>query len=276
MGPFPGDRWYKWNQEPAQGVREETNILTFKGKTAIVTGAGQGIGEGIAGALVSLGARVALVDMDEARVSKVAAVLAGDGTSAQAYVGDIRDAEFLADAVGQILEKWGQIDVLVNNAGVIRDNLLGNISEEDWDTVLDVNLKGTFLCCRAVVPHMKERQYGKIVNIASRSALGNVGQANYSASKGGVISFTRTLALELAKYGINVNAVSPGFIDTPMTRGLPAKARERLLRMQPSGKAGAPEDIANAVCFLASDAARFITGQVLNVDGGRSCGLLGL
>lgn len=202
--------------------------------------------------------------------------LTRDGHSARAYAGDIRDAGFLSDTVKDILRQWGQIDVLVNNAGVIRDNLLANISDEDWDTVLDVNLKGTFLCCRAVVPSMKEREYGKIVNIASRSALGNIGQSNYSASKGGVISLTRALALELAKYGINVNAVSPGLIDTPMTRGLPAKALERLLRLQPAGKAGKPEDIANAACFLASDEAGFINGQVLNVDGGRSCGLLAL
>lgn len=226
--------------------------------------------------LGSLGARVAIVDVDETLVGETAAELTGCGYNAQALAGDIRDRAFLADTVADILRRWGQVDVLVNNAGVIRDNMLSNVSDDDWDTVLDVNLKGAFLCCQAVVPHMRERQYGKIVNIASRSALGNVGQVNYSASKGGIISLTRTLALELAANHINVNAVSPGLIDTPMTRKLPSKVKERLLRLQPGGKSGSPEDVAHAVCFLASDAAAFITGQVLNVDGGRSCGLLTL
>ncbi len=178
--------------------------------------------------------------------------------------------------VAQVIEKFGSIDVLVNNAGIIRDNLISNISEQDWDQVLDVNLKGAFLCCQAVFPILKSQRSGKIVNIVSRAWLGSIGQANYTASKGGLVSLTRSLALEFARFQINVNAVAPGLIDTPMTQGMPTEGRERLIRMQPTGKMGKVEDIAAAVAFLASDDAEFITGQVLHVDGGKSCGLLSL
>lgn len=241
-------------------------------EVAIVTGAGQGIGAAIARELAAGGAYVALVDVNEEAANHVA----GELKQAQVFSGDILDADFLQKTIETILSDQGRIDILVNNAGIIRDNLLMNISEEDWDAVLDVNLKGAFLCCKSVVPAMKKQTRGRIVNIASRSWLGNIGQANYAASKGGLVSLTRTLALELAKDQINVNAVAPGFIDTPMTQKLPDKVKERLLRMQPSGQMGTVEDIAAAVAFLASEKARFITGQILHVDGGKSCGLLAL
>jgi NAD(P)-dependent dehydrogenase (short-subunit alcohol dehydrogenase family) len=189
---------------------------------------------------------------------------------------DVADKVQVQGLMTLVRDEFGRLDVLVNNAGIIRDGWLSKLEEADWDAVLAVNLKGPFLCCQAALPLLRESASGAIVNIASRSWLGNPGQANYAASKGGLVSLTRTLALELARYRLRVNAVAPGLIDTPMVQSMPAEARERLLRMQPTGQMGRPEDIAAAVAFLASDDAAFITGQVLHVDGGKSCGLLGL
>jgi NAD(P)-dependent dehydrogenase (short-subunit alcohol dehydrogenase family) len=256
--------------------RGVVDMIDFSGKTAIVTGAGRGIGGAIAVTLADLGASVALVDVDVDAVTNTSANIDGTGATAAGFAGDILDVDFFAGVVDNVIERWGTLDILVNNAGVIRDNFIENIDEEDWDTVLGVNLKGAFLCARAVVPHMKEREYGKIVNIVSRAWLGNPGQSNYSASKGGLVSLTRTLALELARFQINVNAVAPGLIDTPMTQSLPDHVRERLIKAQPTRRMGSADDIAAAVCFLASDRSRFITGQVLHVDGGKSTGLLSL
>ncbi|MFQ5511109.1 MAG: SDR family oxidoreductase [Candidatus Krumholzibacteriia bacterium] len=251
-------------------------MIDLKDKTAVVTGAGQGIGAGIASALAKAGAAVALLDVDGGAVETLAGRIGTGGAEVRACAADVLDKEALSGLVDTLQSDWGQIDILVNNAGIIRDNLIENIDEGDWDAVLGVNLKGAFLCSQAVVPHMKQRRYGKIVNIISRSWLGNVGQSNYAASKGGLVSLTRTLALELARDGINVNGVSPGMIDTPMTRALPARVVDRLLATQPMGTMGTVDDIAGAVCFLVSDRARLITGQILHVDGGKSCGLLSL
>jgi NAD(P)-dependent dehydrogenase (short-subunit alcohol dehydrogenase family) len=251
-------------------------MIDFNGKTAVVTGAGRGIGGAIAVAMADLGAAVALVDLDEETVANAASNIRDAGDAAQEYAGDILDTGFFEHVVADATSRWGAVDILVNNAGIIRDNKLENISDDDWDAVLDVNLKGAFMCTRSVVPQMKERKYGRIVNIVSRAWLGNPGQSNYAASKGGLVSLTRTLALELARHGIAVNAVAPGLIDTPMSRSLPEKILERLIKMQPTGNMGSVEDIADAVCFLASDRARFVTGQVLHVDGGKSTGLLSL
>lgn len=251
-------------------------FMRNKDKVVIVTGAAKGIGAAIASCFAKNQAQVALVDIDEGALKDCCETLSEQGCTVKAYAGDILDSDFLADLVSKVVGDWGHIDVLVNNAGIIRDNFVGRITEEDWDAVLDVNLKGSFLCVKAVLPQMKEQQYGKVVNIASRAWLGNVGQANYSASKGGLVSLTRTLALELARFQINVNAVAPGLIDTPMTRKLPEEVRQKLIQLQPTKKIGSVDDIAEAVCFLASDQAQFITGQVLHVDGGKSCGLLSL
>lgn len=251
-------------------------MIDFSGKTAIVTGAGRGIGAGIAQTMARLGAAVVLVDVDAEAASGQAESIVAGGGMAGAQTGDVLDKSFLDRVVAETLQRWEKVDVLVNNVGIIRDNYLENITEADWDLVLDVNLKGAFFSCQAVAPTMKERRYGKIVNIISKAWLGTVGQTNYSASKGGLVSLTRTLALELAPYEINVNGVAPGLIDTPMTRNLPEKVKERVIKMQPTGKMGTTDDVAAAVCFLASDLAGFITGQILHVDGGKSCGLLSI
>ncbi|MEK6706143.1 MAG: 3-oxoacyl-ACP reductase FabG [Bdellovibrionota bacterium] len=249
----------------------------FSGQVVAVTGAAQGIGAGIAGRFASLGASVALIDMDSAALKATASSFKGNSKEQMfAFTGDVAKKDDVTAVVGSILKKFGKLDVLVNNAGIIRDGFISSISEEDWDAVINVNLKGAFLLCQAVFPAMQARLSGKIVNITSRSWLGNIGQSNYSASKGGMVSLTKTLALEFARYNINVNAVAPGLIDTPMTRGMSDKARERLLKMQPTGKMGSVDDIAAAVTFLASEEAGFITGQVLHVDGGKSCGILSL
>lgn len=251
-------------------------MIDFSGKTAIVTGAGRGIGAGIAQTMAKLGAAVVLVDVDAEAASGQAESIVAGGGMADAQTGDVLDKSFLDRVVAETLQRREKVDVLVNNVGIIRDNYLENITEADWDLVLDVNLKGAFFSCQAVAPTMKERRYGKIVNIISKAWLGTVGQTNYSASKGGLVSLTRTLALELAPYEINVNGVAPGLIDTPMTRNLPEKVKERVIKMQPTGKMGTTDDVAAAACFLASDLAGFITGQILHVDGGKSCGLLSI
>jgi NAD(P)-dependent dehydrogenase (short-subunit alcohol dehydrogenase family) len=249
-------------------------VITLRGRTAVVTGAARGIGEAVADAMASLEAVVVAVDRDADALETARAALAGRGAKVHAFAGDIVDAAFVDRVVAEAGRVAGGVDIVVNNAGIIRDGLVERITDEDWDAVLDVNLKGAFHLCRAAVPVMKARGGGKIVNVVSRAWLGNRGQANYSASKGALVSLTRTLALELAGHNIQVNAVAPGFIDTPMTRTLSEAVRERLISLQPGRRLGTVEDVAAAVCFLASDRAGFITGQVLHVDGGKSAGTL--
>jgi 3-oxoacyl-[acyl-carrier protein] reductase len=169
-----------------------------------------------------------------------------------------------------IKDVHGRLDILVNNAGIIRDALVTEMSEEDWDAVLDVNLKSQFLCCQQAASMMIEREYGRIINISSRAWLGGFGQANYSASKGGVVSLTRALALELARHNVTVNAVAPGLIETDMFRNFRQDVQERLIAMQPTGRVGRPEDIANGVLFFASDASSYVTGQTMHICGGKS------
>ena len=245
-------------------------------RVVVITGAGQGIGAAIARRFAEQGLNLALVDVNADHLRELAGSLENSGCAVLPICADVADKEQVGRLFAQVAETYGGIDVLVNNAGIIRDNLISNISEQDWDQVLDVNLKGAFLCCQAVFPTLKSQRAGKIINIVSRAWLGSIGQANYTASKGGLVSLTRSLALEFARFQINVNAVAPGAIDSPMTQKMPTEARERLIRMQPTGKMGKVEDIAAAVAFLASDDAEFITGQVLHVDGGKSCGLLSL
>lgn len=240
--------------------------MSFEGKSIIVTGGARGIGRAIAEMFLSDGASVSVIDRDEITDVSVSTDLFFS------FAGSIADADTVERFVGEILARTGRVDILVNNAGIIRDNIIWRMSEDEFDTVIETNLKGSWLLCRAVAPVMKERKSGRIVNIVSRAWLGNPGQSNYSASKGGLVSLTRVLALELARHNVTVNAIAPGLIDTPMTQNLPKKVLEKLIAAQPGNRMGTPDDIARAVAFLSSDDSGFITGQVIHVDGGRSIG----
>lgn len=239
-------------------------------EVAIVTGGAKGIGFGIARALGRAGRRVALFDVDGASLDAAVSTLADDGIEARGYQVDVTASASVNEAVGEVAEGFGPIGVLVNNAGIVRDKRITRMSDEDWEAVIDVNLKSQFLCCRAVLPHMAEAGFGRIVNISSRAWLGGVGQANYAAAKGGVVSLTRSLALEWASAGITVNAVAPGIVDTPLFRNFDDGLQEKLKRSVPVQRIGTPEDIAHAVVFFAQREASYITGQTLYVCGGRS------
>ena len=239
------------------------------GKVALVTGGAQGIGKAVALLLAEKGADLVISDINLQKAEETAGEILSKGRRALAIKANVTSSEDVEKMVQVILEQFNRIDILVNNAGIARDKLILRMTEEDWDAVLDVNLKGTFQCTRAVIRHMSKQRYGKIVNIASVvGEMGNAGQANYAASKAGVIGFTKTVAREFAQRGINVNAIAPGYIETPMTDAIPEKAKEDLKRMIPMERLGQPEDVAEAVFFLVSEASSYITGQVLNVNGG--------
>lgn len=243
--------------------------MSLEGKVALVTGAAQGIGRAIAETLARHGADVVVADLDPGRSQETVEAIGKLGRRAlnvKVNVADWNDVKSMTD---QVLKEWGKIDILVNNAGITRDGLLLRMKEEDWTLVLQVNLNGTFHCTKAVLQPMTKQRFGRIVNIASIvGAMGNAGQANYAASKAAVIGFTKTVAREYASRTITVNAVAPGFIDTAMTQGLPAEVKETLQKQIPLGRLGLPSDVAEAVRFLASDEAGYITGQVLHVNGG--------
>jgi len=242
--------------------------VTFKGKTAIVTGAARGIGLEIARQLAEGGARVVLVDVLEDQLKEAAGNLPG-AEEVLTFTVDVTDEAAVEALFDKVIEKAGRVDILVNNAGITRDDLLLRMDADDWDLVMAVNLKGTFLMTKHASRYMVRQKAGRIVNMASVSGLvGNPGQANYSASKAGVVGFTRTVARELARKNICCNAVAPGFIDTEMTRVLPEKAKENALAAIPLKRMGTVEEVARAVCFLAGDDAAYITGHVLPVDGG--------
>ncbi len=240
--------------------------IALTGKVALVTGASRGIGYSIAQTLGGAGAQVAVLARDGGKAQEAAQAF---GSGARGYACDVTDARQVETTVGVIEQDFGQIDVLVNNAGTTRDNLLFRIGEGDWDTVLDTNLKGTFLMTKHAARGMIKRRWGRIVNIASVVGIaGNKGQSNYTASKAGLIGFTKAISKELASRNVLVNAVAPGFIDTELTRLIPPDHRAALLRSIPLGRLGHGSDVASAVLFLASDFASYITGQVLVVDGG--------
>ncbi len=245
--------------------REATPL---KGKVAVVTGAAQGIGKVTAMTLADAGADCALLDVIEA-VKAAAGEVAAAGAKAEGYVVDVTNTEQVAAAVKQIQAAFGSIDILVNNAGITRDNLLLRMSDEEWDEVIAVNLRGAFVCCRAVARTMLKQRAGRIINIASVvGVIGNPGQCNYSASKAGLIGFTKSVARELASRNVTVNAIAPGYVRTAMTEKISDKAKDAALSMIPLGRLSEPEDIANAVLFLAAEESSYVTGHVLHVDGG--------
>jgi len=243
--------------------------MSLEGRVAIVTGAAQGIGRAIAEALAHAGADIAVADLDPQRSADTVAMVEKIGRKALNVKVNVADANDTKTMVEHVIKSLGKIDILVNNAGITRDALLLRMKEEDWNLVLQVNLNGTFNCTKAVLQPMTKQRYGRIVNIASIvGAMGNVGQANYAASKAAVIGFTKTVAREYATRNVTVNAVAPGFIDTAMTQGLPAEVKETLQKQIPLGRLGTPADVAAAVRFLVSDDAAYVTGQVLHVNGG--------
>jgi 3-oxoacyl-[acyl-carrier protein] reductase len=252
----------------------------YDGRVAVITGSAQGIGFGIASRLAEEGASIAVVDLDEAAATAAAAKLPlVDGAKAIGVGADVSDAAAVEAAIDRVVSELGGIHVLVNNAGITRDNLLFKLTEQDWDLVMNVHLKGAFLMTKAAQKHFVEQKYGKILNLSSVSALGNRGQANYSAAKMGVQGFTRTLGIELGPFGINANAIAPGFIATEMTDATAARLKmdvEEFRKLNadanPVRRVGFPEDIAAAAAFLCSDEASYITGQTLYVDGGAKLG----
>lgn len=253
----------------------------FDGRVAVITGAARGIGFGTATRFAEEGASVAIVDLDETAAAEAAAKLPlVEGAKAVGIGANVSDGASVESAIERVVAELGGIHILVNNAGVTRDNLLFKMTEDDWDIVMGVHLKGAFLMTKAAQKHFVEQKYGKVVNISSTSALGNRGQANYSAAKMGVQGFTRTLGIELGPFGINVNAVAPGFIATEMTDATAARLKmsvEEFRKLNaeavPVRRTGEPGDIAAAVTFLAADESSYVTGQTLYVDGGASLGV---
>lgn len=243
--------------------------MVLKDQKAVVTGGGRGIGRAIALALATAGADVAIFDRDETGAEETGALIEKIGRSGASFSVNVTNLAEVEAGVKKVVDLWGRVDIAVNNAGITRDALLIRMSEDDWDQVLAVNLKGAFNLTRSVIRGMLKQRSGSVVNIASIIGLmGNAGQANYAASKGGLIALTKALAKETASRGIRVNAVAPGFIASEMTDRLPEKIREDMINAIPLGRMGTPEDVAAAVVFLASPAASYITGQVLVVDGG--------
>ncbi|WP_226580865.1 beta-ketoacyl-ACP reductase [Halobacillus litoralis] len=247
----------------------------FENRTAFVTGGSRGIGKGIARQLAEGGAKVAIIDVNEEALQEVEAEFKEDGFDVFCQSADVVDYEQVEAAMQEAHNRFGSLDILVNNAGVIRDNMLFKMTDSDWDTVMNVHLKGSFNAARAAQRFMVENKYGRIINISSTSALGNRGQANYATAKAGLQGFTKTLAIELGKFGITANAVAPGFIETEMTKETASRigiSFEDLVKASvdkiPAGRSGKPEDIANAVAFFADEHSSFVNGQVLYVAGG--------
>ena len=245
-------------------------------RVAIVTGGGRGIGRAIALKLAEAGATVIINDVGDSEPAEgVAEEIRKMGRESLVVLADVSQSTEVASLVSNTVEKYGKIDILVNNAGITRDQLIMRMSDDEWDKVLGINLKGVFLCSKAVLRPMMKQRWGRIISISSIVGLiGNPGQANYASAKAGIIGLTRTIAKEVASRGITANAIAPGFIDTPMTQQLPEERKQELMNQVPLGFLGTPRDVAEVVAFLASEEARYITGQVVTVDGGISLGKL--
>jgi len=242
-----------------------------KDRVAVVTGSGRGLGRAIAIRLAEEGAKIVVNDIRAEDAESVVREILDMGKEAMAFLADISKLDEAQGLMDQAIQRFSKIDILVNNAGITKDRLIKDMQEDDWDDVLDINLKGAFLCSKFASESMRMNQYGKIINISSRAYLGNPGQANYSSSKAGLLGLTRSLALELGRFNINVNAIAPGMIETEGFKSHPKypELRERFLKNTPLRKIGQPIDVANAVLFLASDESGYITGDVLHVSGGR-------
>ena len=244
--------------------------MQFQDRTALITGSAQGIGLEVASRFYAGGARVAIVDLAQDAVDEACRTIAGstDDDRIAGFTCDVAEPDSVWALFRAVKQRFGKLDILVNNAGITRDGIFARMTLESWRKVIDVNLTGTYLCCRQGLALLRKSPAGRIVNLSSVAANGNIGQANYSASKAGVIGLTKTLALELARYHLTVNAVAPGFIATKMTEAVPDEARKFWLDKVPTKRAGTPSDVASAVIFLASDDASYVTGEVLEVDGG--------
>lgn len=242
--------------------------MRLKNKVAIVTGGGRGIGEGIALKLSQEGAFVVVSDLIEENADNVVEKIKNEGGEAMSYVANTADYEAVEKMFAEVAEEKGTVDIIVNNAGINRDAMLHKMERKQWDDVISVNLTGVYYCTQQAAKLMREKEYGRIINISSAGMNGNIGQANYSAAKAGVVGLTKTAAKELAKKGVTANAICPGFIETDMTKGIPEKAWNIMVDKIPMGYVGKPVEIANLVAFLASDEASYITGEVIHVGGG--------
>lgn len=243
--------------------------MSLKGKVAIVTGGGQGIGRCIALRLAKEAAKIAIFDLNRQLARAVVEEIVTGKTEAVFFRVDVSSMEEVKQAVNQTIDKFRHIDILVNNAGINKDKLLLRMEDEDWGRVLQTNLTGTFNCMKVVLRSMVKNRYGRIVNVSSVVGIrGNVGQANYAASKAGIIGLTKSVAREVARYGVTVNAVAPGFIDTPMTRKLGEEKRQEFISQIPMGREGTPEEVADAVSYLVREEAAYITGEIVRIDGG--------
>jgi NAD(P)-dependent dehydrogenase (short-subunit alcohol dehydrogenase family) len=244
--------------------------MNVKGRAVLITGSGSGLGEEMAKSFARNGARVVVNDINYDQANRVKNEIIQSGHEAISCVADISNKIQVEEMLDQVKDNFGAIDILVNNAGIAKDRGLLKMTEEDWDSVININMKGTFLCCQAAVKQMREQQYGRIINISSRAWLGWPGQSNYSASKGGIVSLTRTLALELAKYQITVNCIAPGIINTPLFQALPEESKASLMEVQPTGTIGDAKDISYGALFFAADESSYVTGQVIFICGGKS------